>query len=732
MKTIAQLALGITVAMASAQVALAQATITAPSTWTAGQPTTVIWTGAASPVCAGGVRVTLNLGSTKIQTGTAVPMSAGRATIPGATLSAGTPVSLTLTDQCTGKVVSSAHAVTITGGTAAVAAVAPPATPAITPQITQNIDNACVGVLGAACSTSASYNSIYTAITQQIKQGSLKSDSSTVMYSYLIPMVQSSASWKANVVDNAWRGAGCSGAAPESVWTPKVAQLQTYQAVVNAMKQQGCAAAGATVAAAAGPATQYVPAQQMSAAYTQIWGGAAGSATMMTNCPVATGAVSCARSQLAAYVASHNTGMLISVAAANYQAATGTSLDSAHAQTLEAAFGRNWTGADDVRNYIAANPNLFPVSRVFGGLSAEGCLIDNLRIKLDANEPCGMYFLDANGAHASGSYAASFQGRAFTLSTANTGGILVSNTGVPLKIVSTGTKWAIGTNIVAQGGGNIILNAGGNIVAQGGGNIVAQGGGNIVAQGGGNIVAQGGGNLINDGAQYLKALIFTDPSTAARTARLITPGGASVISNDGGSFLPNINQIAAVAKLIGEDGSSFAVGNGAGILAAKPGAALAANTSVANPAVALKASSGAIGENSSGVIGENSSGIIGFNGSGVVAKNQLLTDNGAAAVTYSAQSVSDAKAAVMTGPATWTYGQPAMITWTPMPGTAACASGYRVLINGTTPAGNAVTLTLGKSLLQPGNWPRGTRLSISLTNLCTGAPAAAPYTTTVQ
>jgi hypothetical protein len=201
-------------------------------------------------------------------------------------------------------------------------------------------------------------------------------------------------------------------------------------------------------------------------------------------------------------------------------------------------------------------------------------------------------------------------------------------------------------------------------------------------------VAQGGGNLIQDGAAFLRSLLFTDSLTAARTAGLIAPGGASVISNDGGSFLPNMNQVPAIAGILGFNGS------------------------------------GIIGENSSGLIAKNSTGIISQDGNG------LLTDNGAAAV-YSAQSVSAAKAAVITGPATWTYGQPAMVTWTPAAGTAACPSGYLVLINGTTPLGNATMLSVGKSLLPANSVPRG-KVSVSLLNACTGAPVTAPYTTTIQ
>jgi len=563
-KTIMQWISGSALLLGMASTAAGQATITGPSTWVAGQPTTVTWTGTATPVCQGGVRVTvnLNLGATKIQTGSAVPLSAGKAPVPGMTLSAGTPVTLTLTDQCTGKVLSAPHSVTITGSTAAVVPVVAPATTTITPQIRQNIDTACQGVLGFPCSTTASYNSTYTAITQQITQGTLKSDMSSVMYDYLVKMVQSSASWKANVVDNAWRAIGCTGAAPEAQWTPLAAQWQTYAALVNAMRAKGCALAAGNVAPPPAPAIQYLSAAQMTPGYNQVWGSAAGSATVNTNCPIPTGAISCARSDLAAYVRLHGAAILQTIAATPYQSVVGQPMDSAHAQTVAKAFLVNWSGADDLVKYLQANPGLYPVkvTVTFGGLDGQGCLVNAVGAKLSANEPCGNYYLDSKGAHAPGIYPASLNGAMVIFTAANPGGgLMVSNKGTPIKVVVTSTGWAIGSGIVAQGGGNIVAQGGGNIVAQGGGNIVAQGGGNIVAQGGGNIVAQGGGNLIQDGAAYLRNLSFADSLTAARTAGLVTSAGVSIISQDGNGFLPNMNAIPAIASIIGENSSGLRI-----------------------------------------------------------------------------------------------------------------------------------------------------------------------------
>jgi hypothetical protein len=538
---------GLTLALllASSRIAQAQATITGPSSWAAGQPTTVTWTGSSSPVCASGVRVTLNINGAQIQTGSPVPISAGKATIPAITLAAGSTVVLTLTDQCISKKIdSNARSVLITGGAVAATPGTAPAN-AITPQVRQNIDAACQGALGAACSTSASYSATYTAITQQIGAGKLGSDTSSVLYNYLIPMVKGNTGWQQALIASAWSATRCAGPAPQSQWLPKYGTWTTYQQLYNMMAQQGCSGAAANAQQIA--VVQYLSPAQMTPAYNQVWGSAAARATMMTNCPVANGAVSCARSALATYVKANGSAILQTIAAVPYQSVTGSSLDSTHAQTIATNFGRTWTGADDLPAYLQANPPIFPASTVFAGLDNQGCLINASGRKLSANESCGNYYLDANGAHAPGVYPATLGKTMVILSAANPGrGVLVSNNGSPLRVIETQTRWAIGNNIVAQGGGNI--------VAQGGGNIVAQGGGNIVAQGGGNIILQGCCNAA-----------FTDASSAARTAGLLDMRGASVISNDGGSFLPTLNQVPAIARLVGDNGGGLLTDNGAAL-----------------------------------------------------------------------------------------------------------------------------------------------------------------------
>ena len=212
-------------------------------------------------------------------------------------------------------------------------------------------------------------------------------------------------------------------------------------------------------------------------------------------------------------------------------------------------------------------------------------------------------------------------------------------------------------------------------------------------------MAQGGGNLVS-------GVGFMSPMLAARAAGLVDRSGSAIISQDGSAFLPTMSALPALASLMGQN------------------------------------SNGLLGANASGVVNTNGSSLIGQNNSGLISNtagsNSLLTDNGAALTSNatamnmrSLDSVGGGMSAVMTGPSTWTYGQAAMITWTPKSSAAPCASGYRVLINGKTPVGSAVTLSLGKSLLPAGSVPRGT-VSVSLVNVCTGSPVAAPLQTRIQ
>jgi hypothetical protein len=307
---------------------------------------------------------------------------------------------------------------------------------------------------------------------------------------------------------------------------------------------------------------------------------------------------------------------------------------------------------------------------VLAPLDSRGCLVDTTGTKLDPNEKCGLYHVDSQGAHAHGNYPASLRGKPVTLlSSSSAGGLLVDNQGNPVKVIGSAS--------------GITFSSVAGIVAQGGGNIVAQGGGNIVAQGGGNIVAQGGGNML----PAMSSL------AAAQQTGLLTDNGAAVISNDGGSFTSSFFSMAAISALVGDNGGGL----------------------IKNP-------SSLISNNPNQFAPPSSANFVGQNGSSAI---------------YSSQSVSTPMVAVIKGvrgssPTIWPYGQAVMITWSAAPGATACASGYKVLLNGNKPVGNATLLSVGMSLVPSSGDVRGSKVSVSLVSLCTNTPAANPYTVTIQ
>ncbi len=531
-------------------------TITGPSTLGVGLPVTVTWSGSLPANCASGAQVVLNLNNTWIaMSGAVLPGRGNSVTFTGPRgVANGTRASLALKSLCTGYLLTAAYPVTITSS----ASSTPTASSSlITPAVQQSIDSACQQVLGYPCSTYAPYSSTYTIITQQINQRQLGSDMGSIMNNYLIPMVASSTSWQYGVIDNAWRAANCqakgAGPSPEAQWAQRVSSWKTYESLYNTFAAN-CGGAG-TNATTSPAAARYLTAQQMSAAYQQVWGSAYAYATISTTCPtpasttqIAAQAVSCARGALTAYVQSHGTSVLQTIASPIFQIVIGAPMSSAQAQTIAGGFGRTWTGADDLLTYLQSNSSQFRTALVVAGLDAQGCLIDSTRKRLAQNEPCGMYYVGSTGIHSPAAYSVVLNGRTLTAPTTGGGGLLVNNQGIPVRIVgpSAGT-WQIV--------------AGGQIVAAGGGNIVAAGGGNIVAAGGGNIVAAGGGNVVNTNGSNLQ---FDSPAYAA-TLPVLMFNGASIISQDGSGLTFVVLNIPAIAQFVGNNSSTMNPGNGYGI-----------------------------------------------------------------------------------------------------------------------------------------------------------------------
>jgi hypothetical protein len=525
-------------------------------------------------------------------------------------------------------------------------------------------------------------------------------------------MVQSSAAWQSNVVDNAWRASGCGGQAPEAQWVGRYAQWQTYQNLYSQMHQAGCGGASANVpsAAAATANVQYLSQAQLQPAYNQVWGGAVSLGDPNTaTCPmpqnqgqVPAQAVSCARGALMAWVRAHGNGILgANLVPAAYRSVFGVNNNAAEA-TLVNGFGINWSGADDLVTYIK--------SITMAGLDVNGCLLTLAGTKLAPNEQCNMYYLSSQGISTPTVYSIAFNGRMLQAKIHNPFGVLVSNQGIPVRLVGP---------------------SGGTLQIQPGGYIVAAGGGNIILNAGGNIVAAGGGNVVNTNGSNLQVLA---PAAAARAVGLIS-NGLPVISNDGGSFTP------AITSLIHEDGGGLQNALGNGNFVGNNGSAL---SSVINPSVVINNNPSVISNRDLGnaSVGQN---IVGYNSAGAVtSQSGLLTDNGAA---YRVQSLGGSQPAAkpapvstvsITGPNPWPFGKSQVaVTWKVNgPNPPSCARGYQVMLNagGLMADGSSHQMSEGMSLVTGVSWPRGSKFTISLYSLCTNppSPVTAPFSTTIQ
>ena len=411
--------------------------------------------------------------------------------------------------------------------------------------VQQNIDSACVQVLGSPCSTSSTLYSTYQNIVIQINNRKLASDAASIMYNYLMPMVKSSTGWQMNVADWAWTGAGCKGVVAESQWSGKFGTAsgnwQTYQQLVNLMKTTaGCTPASPQPTPAP---SQYLTAAAMQPGYQQVWGALWTSppVAMMSNCPASTGAVSCARSALSSYVSSHGAAVLSNLIPPVFMVALGFFPNATQTGAVESVFGRYWTGADDLKTYLLNTKSSWvqPAPAARSSLSvrmqSDGSLVDGSGRSIPRTQ--GSYWLSASGsqpaAYGPGTYVAWVKGPsgnlAITVRPGPAGGILVDNYSTPYKIV-------------AQGGGNFALSNTYGIVAQGGGNIIGNGGNDIVAQGGGNLVGPSGGTF-----QVLQ------PADVLRMfAGVVSTGAGALISQDGGGLNPTV-----LASFVGNNSSAF-------------------------------------------------------------------------------------------------------------------------------------------------------------------------------
>ena len=269
----------------------------------------------------------------------------------------------------------------------------------------ENIANARTQVLGTDCYY-APLSSVYDGITIQINKGQLPNSLGAIMNNYLIPMVHNSTNWQANIVDWAWPVAGCKGEPDEPTWMRNFAagQWQTYQQLVNKLKTTGGCAPPPPP-----PIPQYVPAPEMAAAYSQVWGVASKMTPLPTNCPVAAGGVSCARTNLMAYTKT-NPAVLNMIVPPVYSAAIGASPDSNQVQAVASSFLISWSGADDVARYLAGTKGAWQTKPATAALRLDtsGNVLDGNK-KILLPNTMHSYYLSVSGtrivAQGGGNYA---------------------------------------------------------------------------------------------------------------------------------------------------------------------------------------------------------------------------------------------------------------------------------------------------------------------------------------
>ena len=340
---------------------------------------------------------------------------------------------------------------------------------------------ACGEVMGVDCTTDPGQMNLYYDILSFIGSQPIPNRTqATIVQQYLTPFVSARVNMKQAIIDRAFRALGRTATPPdETKWLGVYSSWQTYQRLVPMVR------AASPVVPYTPPAPPQISLQQqqqaIQSAFQKVW----------MRAPSASEA-----GQFSSLQPAQVEGTVRSMLS-RYPGEAPRIVDAVFAPTIRrqptayertgviSVFGRYWTGADDLANYLNGarasynTPNNGPQAAPTGTPIAAGTYLSygNTPLRPSILGPGG-YLLNIKG----GSIVAAGGGNYIDSKT----GILTNAGGNAINI----------SRIVAAGGGNVISNDGGSIVAAGGGNIVAQGGGNIVAQGGGNIVAQGGGNLL--------------------------------------------------------------------------------------------------------------------------------------------------------------------------------------------------------------------------------------------
>ena len=404
---------------------------------------------------------------------------------------------------------------------------------------------ACGEVMGVDCTTDPGQMNLYYDILSFIGSQPIPNRTqATIVQQYLTPFVSARVNMKQAIIDRAFRALGRTATPPdETKWLGVYSSWQTYQRLVPMVR------AASPVVPYTPPAPPQISLQQqqqaIQSAFQKVW----------MRAPSASEA-----GQFSSLQPAQVEGTVRSMLS-RYPGEAPRIVDAVFAPTIRrqptayertgviSVFGRYWTGADDLANYLNGarasynTPNNGPQAAPTGTPIAAGTYLSygNTPLSPSILGPGGV-LLNIKG----GSIVAAGGGNYIDSKT----GILTNAGGNAINI----------SRIVAAGGGNVISNDGGSIVAAGGGNIVAAGGGNIVAAGGGNIVAAGGGNIIAAGGGNMQPLFAANGFglyDASMISQLVQRQAAASLlnsQNSSASLLANISNMIQNSANLGGGG----------------------------------------------------------------------------------------------------------------------------------------------------------------------------------
>lgn len=251
-------------------------------------------------------------------------------------------------------------------------------------------------------------------------------------------------------------------------------------------------------------------------------------------------------------------------------------------------------------------------------------------------------------------------------------------------------------NILSSSGGYLVNTNGSNIVAQGGGNIVGQGGGNIVGQGGGNFVDPATGILMNANREPLVIQLLR----AQGSGYLVNTNGSNIVAQGGGNIVAQ-----GGGNLVGPSGGTI-VGQGGGnalpLLKVASFSMYSANdiSRLRSAVNQLAISPAQIGQ----AIGTNPA----------INNQYSLKSVGGTPAPYNPGQVN------ITGSTQWVQGQPLEVTWqvTQQPTGGVCTLGVKARLDSSVVPDHSVTFASGHMTLAARNYAAGTKVMLSLVDLC--------------